>query len=182
MGTPKNENTKKSTIVTLRNGEKFIEPEMQDLFPELYAMGFECLLSKFHLDNLCDVLFRSANHRSTSHYFKKKSGFSRSVREDIYYHINGMLNHHEKNSTIIDYCNQFEAVCEQFLSYTHPLSLRLLIESKNVIVNENVLDDIDVLDNIDRILNDNYDSDSDSDIEGNNKENNKCTGYNNFII
>lgn len=117
----------KSTIVILASGEKFIEPELQDLFPELYALGSKKMLSnKYHLDNLYNILFRAANHRSTSPFFKKTSIF-RGLRDDIDYHINQMFEHSDmKQSAIIDHCNKFEAVCDQFLSDTHPLSLELM--------------------------------------------------------
>lgn len=131
-----NETTVRSTIVTLSNGDKFIEPMIQDLCPELYKLGSKDSFSnKYHLEELYNLLFRSANHASTSPYFKKDNKFSRSMREDISYHIYEMLDHKEKRTTIIDLCNKFEDLCKQFLTNTHPLSLRLIDEinsTKNI--------------------------------------------------
>lgn len=119
-----------STIVTLSTGERFIEPEIQSLCPELYAIGFN-QSNKYHFDSLYDVLFRAANHRSKSPYFKKISPFRNNMKEDIDYHINEMLDHKEKKSKIIDLCNKFEALCQQFLTDVHPLSLELMNHSVN---------------------------------------------------
>ena len=141
-----NQNDAKSTIVTLSNGDKFIEPSIQDLCPELCALaGARDYLSRdYHIDKLYKILFRSANHTSKNIYFKKKDDmlFHKEPREDIYYHINELLNSSkQKRSTVIDQCNKFEALCKEFTDDKHPLSLQLIAETGH---NHNNEDDNDV--------------------------------------
>lgn len=115
------------------NGDKFIEPVIQDLCPELYELASKRMVhTEYHLEELYKLLFRSANHASKNQFNKKKSSLSRGLTEDISHHIYEMFDHREKRTTIINMCNKFEVLCNQFLSDTHPLSLRLIEENNRV--------------------------------------------------
>jgi hypothetical protein len=121
----------KSCIITLDNGDRFIEPQISDLCPEFWDLiqgkkSTTQVIDRYHCNRLYQILFRSANHASENVYFTERIVCNlRGFDDDIYYHINELLGKKCPTSTIIDWSIKFQALCEQFLTRIHPLSVKL---------------------------------------------------------
>lgn len=145
-----------SKIVVLKNGEKFIEPDINELVPGLYEHckhpnQFLNPSNYSHCNQLYRMMFRHANHNNQNPHFRslfspdkdnklpdenEKDLIEKCERKvvnenkdtDLITHHVSHLMKGRKGTEIIQTCDDFKAVCDDFLHNTHPLSKKLMEE------------------------------------------------------
>lgn len=115
-----------SMIVTLKSGEKFIEPDILELVPEIYKYcgPGEKFNNGEHCNALYKLLFKNANHASNNPHF---ASMTKDVTDDskvLVHHVSRIMGKCQRTD-VLQMCDDFKSISDEFLNNTHPLSKKL---------------------------------------------------------